>query len=419
MFAAMDRYMQYRLAEQDEDSVESFTDLLTNNNDKKNGRGPTQMRDIWGNRDGKKIQITCNKFGQPHDKNASRLANLIGTLVRDGKNAPINYENWHKVPDKYKVTMWRIIQEQKKYKDKRVYDKQWEQLINYWATDDAKSATNKASRAKKIYNHTTGTKSFAQIRSAEKESGGSTPTRVAMFSLCYTKKYKSVMDETTQETMVKLQEKEEINGDISKEKSMNDTYSEIMGKERYGSVRTYGFGVCPSDVWENKSSKKRNQSKYIEALESELKELRSKVQNDNVDNTLTILDNFLKLNVKRACTSHNKEPRRQLLFSCSSYDTPVVEVGEVVNHKSITNDPKTIAIALVISKDSSKQVGGKELGDFYSEVIVQVPIKCDKQLIRAYRQFKKISEVVGVPIAWPTDFLISEESHTQLDDSIM
>uniref|UniRef100_A0A803QD56 Transposase Tnp1/En/Spm-like domain-containing protein n=1 Tax=Cannabis sativa TaxID=3483 RepID=A0A803QD56_CANSA len=233
MFAAMDRYMQYRLAEQDEDSVESFTDLLTNNNDKKNGRGPTQMRDIWGNRDGKKIQITCNKFGQPHDKNASRLANLIGTLVRDGKNAPINYENWHKVPDKYKVTMWRIIQ------------------------------------------------------------------------------------------------------------------------------------------------------------------------------------------VKRACTSHNKEPRRQLLFSCSSYDTPVVEVGEVVNHKSITNDPKTIAIALVISKDSSKQVGGKELGDFYSEVIVQVPIKCDKQLIRAYRQFKKISEVVGVPIAWPTDFLISEESHTQLDDSIM
>ncbi|KAM6551322.1 hypothetical protein CsatB_001130 [Cannabis sativa] len=328
----MDRYMQYRLAEQDEDSVESFTDLFTNNNDKKNGRGPTQMRDIWENRDGKKIQITCNKFGQPHDKNASRLTNFIEALVRDGKNAPINYENWHKVPDKYKVTMWRIIQEkfdipylaenwtmktcgkelknwkaylkktyysetlsfeeQKKYKDKSVYDKQWEQLINYWATDDAKkkSATNKASRAKKIYNHTTRTKSFAQIRSVEKESGGSTPTRVAMFNLCYTKKDQSVMDETTQETMVKLQEKEEINGDISKEKSMNDTYSEIMGKGRYGSVRTYGFGVCPSDVWENKSSKKRNQSKYIEALESELKELRSKVQNDNVDNTLTILD---------------------------------------------------------------------------------------------------------------------------------
>ncbi|KAM6574910.1 hypothetical protein CsatA_023237 [Cannabis sativa] len=222
------------------------------------------------------------------------------------------------------------------------------------------------------------------------------------------------MDETTQETMVKLQEKGEINGDISKEKSMNDIYSEIMGKGRYGSVRTYGFGICPSDVWENKSSKKRNQSKYIEALESELKELRSKVQNDNVDNTLTILDK-----AKRARTSHNKEPRRQLLFSCSSYDTLVVEVGEVVKLKSITNDPETIAIALVISKDSSKQVRGKELGDFYSEVIVQVPIKCDEQLIRAYGQFKKFGEVVGVPIAWPTTFLILEESHTQLDDSMM
>uniref|UniRef100_A0A803Q0I7 Uncharacterized protein n=1 Tax=Cannabis sativa TaxID=3483 RepID=A0A803Q0I7_CANSA len=109
------------------------------------------------------------------------------------------------------------------------------------------------------------------------------------------KKDKSVMDEITQQTMVTLQELEEINRDISKEKSMNDTYSEIMGKKRYGSIRIYGFGVCPSDVWENKSSKKRNQSKYIKALESEQKELRSKVQNDNVNNTLTIHDKVRSL----------------------------------------------------------------------------------------------------------------------------
>ncbi|KAF4373758.1 hypothetical protein G4B88_009332 [Cannabis sativa] len=194
--------------------------------------------------------------------------------------------------------MWRIIQHFRSLVKKR-------------------SATNKTSRGKKKYNHTTGTKSFAQIKSAE----------------------------------VTLQELEEINRDISKEKSMNDTYSEIMGKKRYGSIRIYGFGVCPSDVWENKSSKKRNQSKYIKALESEQKELRSKVQNDNA---------------KRACT--------------------------------ITRN---------LNANSSKKVGGKELGDFYSEVIVQVPIKCDEQLIRAYGKFKTIDEVVGVPIAWPTIFLIS------------
>ncbi|XP_060972607.1 uncharacterized protein LOC133038462 [Cannabis sativa] len=455
----MDQYMRYRLAEHDEDCVESFTDLLTVNNGKKNTRGATQMRDIWGNRDGKKVQITCNEYGQPHDKNASRLTNFIGTLVRDGKNALINYKSWHKVPDKYKDRMWKIIQEnfdipplaenwtmrscgkelknwkaflkktyysetlsfeeQKRYKDKRVYDGQWEELIKYWATDDAKkrSATNKASRSQKKYNHTTGTKSFAQIRDAQKKNGGSTPTRADMFKICYTKKDKSVTD-TTKEVMVQLQEKQELNEDVSKERSMNDTFSEVMGKEKYGSVRMYGFGVCPSDVWENKSTKRGNQRKYIQTLEAELKELRSLVQTNKHDynaNDTSIIPDM----AKKSCTSHNKESQRQLWFSSSAYDTPVIEVGEMVNLKSVAADPETIAIGLVVSKDSSKEVGGKELGDHYSEVVVQVCIKPDEELIRPCGQYKTISEVVGAPIAWPTTFLVSRKSDKQLHDSMM
>ncbi|KAF4356533.1 hypothetical protein G4B88_012595 [Cannabis sativa] len=352
------------------------------------------MRDIWGNHDSTKMQITCNEFGQPHDKNASKLANFIGTLVRDGKNAPINYKSLHKVPDKYKDRMWKIIQEkfdipplaenwtmrscgkelknwkaylkrtyysetlsfeeQKKYKDKRVYAGQWDELIKYWATDDAK---------------------------------------------------------------VQLQEKQELNEDVSKEKGMNDTFSEVMGKEKYGSVRMYGFGVCPSDVWENKSTKKGNQKKYIQTLEAELKELRSQVQankqNYNANDTSIIPDMALNYNdnatssqlAKKPCMSHNKESRRQLWFSSSAYDIPIVEVGEMVNLKSVTVDPETIDIGLVVSKDSSKEVGGKELGDHYSEVVVQVCINPNEELIRPYGQCKTNGEVVGASIAWPTTFL--------------
>ncbi|KAF4351399.1 hypothetical protein G4B88_028238 [Cannabis sativa] len=363
------------------------------------------MRDIWGNHNGTKMQITCNEFGQPHDKNASKLTNFIGTLVRDGKNAPINYKSWHK--EKYNIpplaenwTMrscgkelknWKAylkrtyysetlsFEEQKKYKDKRVYAGQWEELIKYWATYDAK-----------------------------KENGGSTPTRAAMFNVCYTKKDKSVTD-TTKEVMVQLQEKQELNEDVSKEKGMNDTFSEVMGKEKYGSVRMYGFGVCPSDVWENKSTKKGNQKKYIQTLEAELKELRSQVQankqNYNANDTSIIPDM-----AKKPCMSHNKKSRRQLWFSSSAYDIPIVEVGEMVNLKSITADPETIAIGLVVSKDSSKEVGGKELRDHYSEVVVQVCINPDEKLIRPYGQCKTIGEVVGASIAWPTTFLVSRKS---------
>ena len=53
----------------------------------------------------------------------------------------------------------------------------------------------------------------------------------------------------------------------------------------------------------------------------------------------------------------------------------VAEVGDVVNIKRVTNEPETIAIGILGSKDPLKEVGRDELGSFSSEVIVQVLIK--------------------------------------------
>ncbi|KAF4369740.1 hypothetical protein F8388_018797 [Cannabis sativa] len=146
----------------------------------------------------------------------------------------------------------------KKYKDKIVYVGQWEKLIKYWTTDDAK---------------------------------------------------------------VQLQEKQELNEGVSNER------------------------------------------------EAELKEVRSLVQankqNYNANDTSIIPDM-----AKKPCMSHNKESRRQLWLSSSAYDIPIVE--------SVTADPETIAIGLVVSKNSSKEVGGKGLGNHYSKVVVQIYIKPDE-----------------------------------------
>ncbi|KAM6597103.1 hypothetical protein CsatA_007627 [Cannabis sativa] len=327
------------------------------------------------------------------------------------------------------------FEEQKKYKDKRVYDDQWEELIKYWATEKAKSKStkNKSSRAKKQYNHTTGRKSFAQLRTLQKADGASTPTRATMFKICYAKRKKSVINEKTEEAMLQLQEKEELNEDASKEKSMNDTFSEVMGREKHGSVRMFGFGVCPSNVWKDKSTWKRSQNKYVDALESKVNDLESQVENlkamlNNQTNgndiptaqALQLGDNATSLNLDiNAITSLNKETRRQLLFSSSAYDTPVVEVGEVVNIKSITSEPELIAIGIIRSKDSSKNVGGEELGSFLCEVTITVPIKPNELLFKPYGPFKTIREAVGKSIAWPIAFVISHESDTQFHDSVL
>ncbi|KAF4384433.1 hypothetical protein G4B88_028507 [Cannabis sativa] len=337
----MDPYMRYRLASQD--TVESFTDMLTNESTEKKTRGPTQMHKIWGNRDDVKIEITCNSFGQPHDENADKLSSFIGTIVRDGKNAPINYKNWHKekfdIPLNAKTWTFRLFdhlsfEEQKKCKDKRVYSDQWEELIKYWATDNAK-----------------------------KRDGASTPTHATMFKICYAKKKKSIISEKTKEAMLQLQEKQQLNEDASKEKTMNDTFSEVMGREKHGSVQMYGFGVCPSDVWKDKSTWKRNQYEYVDVLEAKVDDLESEVQN-----LKTILNNQ---NNGNGASSLQVQAIHHSDKATSSH-----LVGELVNIKSVTSEPETIAIGITIG------------------------------------------QVVGASIAWPTTFLIPLASDKSFYDSM-
>ncbi|KAF4403094.1 hypothetical protein G4B88_027865 [Cannabis sativa] len=238
-----------------------------------------------------------------------------------------------------------------------------------------KSAKNKSSHAKNKYNHTTGRKNFAQLRALQKAGGASTPTRATMFKICYAKKKKSIINEKTKEVMLQLQEREEKNEDSSKEKTMNDSFFEIMGGQRYGSICMFRFGVCP----------------------------------------------FNTLDRGDIATSSN-------LFSSSAYDTLVIElastsfveayqqkvissyrlqVGETVNIKNVTNEPKTIAIGIVCSKDPSKKVGGEELRSFFfPEVIVKVPIKPNELLIKLYGCIKTIHDAVGGSIAWPATFMV-------------
>ncbi|KAM6542527.1 hypothetical protein CsatB_006974 [Cannabis sativa] len=183
----------------------------------------------------------------------------------------------------------------------------------------------------------------------------------------------------------------------------------------------YGFGVCPSDVWKDKSTWKRNQNEYVDVLEAKVDDLESEVQN-----LKTILNNqnngngasSLQVKDTNVNTALAKETRSQW-FSSSQYDTLIIEVGELVNIKSVTSEPETIAIGIVCSNDPSKEVGGKKIGSSFFEVIVKVSIKPDEQLIKPYGLFKTIGQVVGTSIAWPTSFLIPLASDKPFYDSMV
>ena len=55
--------------------------LVTVQQKKKRGRGPTELRKIY-DRDQPKQKVELNEFGQPVGSNGKTFANFIGTLVR-------------------------------------------------------------------------------------------------------------------------------------------------------------------------------------------------------------------------------------------------------------------------------------------------------------------------------------------------
>ncbi|KAF5952306.1 hypothetical protein HYC85_010250 [Camellia sinensis] len=181
--------------------------------------------------------------------------------------------------------------QQKHYKDSRVYDDQWEHLIKYWAIEEVKAQSdkNKASRAERKYNHTTGTKSFPRIRKEQKNKLGHSPTCAHMFKVCYTKETGN--PEATKAMIDEMNERTTLNANLSN-KGPNDAFGQVMGKEKHGRVRMYGLGVSPSNLWRDTSCHKANQDTTMDVMEAENSELRSKVSHvQHAPNNLTNTSN--------------------------------------------------------------------------------------------------------------------------------
>ncbi|XP_028074565.1 uncharacterized protein LOC114276929 [Camellia sinensis] len=269
--------------------------------------------------------------------------------------------------------------QQKHYKDSRVYADQWEHLIKFWNIEEVKAQSdkNKASCAERKYNHTTGTKSFPRVRKEQKNKLGHSPTRAHMFKVCYTKE--TGILEATKAMIDEMNERTTLNANLSN-KGPNDAFGQVMGKEKHGRVRMYGLGVSPSNLWRDTSGHEANQDTTMDVMEAENSELRSKVSHvQHAPNNWTNTSN---------------------------------QVGDIVVLKSIIRPTETVAIGVLKSTDASKEVEGEELGLDYWEVHVQVPIKPNESLIRSYGLVKTIGQAIGAHVAWPAPFVISQVMDT-------
>ncbi|XP_052209236.1 uncharacterized protein LOC127812752 [Diospyros lotus] len=95
---------------------------------------------------------------------------------------------------------------------------QWRQFVSWLSSHEfqVSCARNKSNRSKQTMTKTTGTRSFARVR-AEQD------------------KIQSLVTQRVEE-------------EPSQAIDENEIFSEVMGRERHGCVRGYGFGPTPSSV---------------------------------------------------------------------------------------------------------------------------------------------------------------------------
>ncbi|XP_028079201.1 uncharacterized protein LOC114280979 [Camellia sinensis] len=283
------------------------------------GRGPTRCLDVW-NMEGK-ISVSVNELGQPIGLEAPKLTNFLGTIARNGHMAPLNYVEWRALPDEIKEKMWQQVQSKfeidpkskswvlksigKKWKDwkaelkanrynthktdeerladcdERVIRDQWRILISFWNSKEAKerSVTNKASRAQQKITHTTGRKSFAQVREEQrvKRPDKKEPSRAELFILTRTRKDGQPVNKESSVLISQLRERAAQQKETSQNGTVeDDILSQVMGQDRHGRVRTYGLGPAPSDLSGPKPSR-AEAVKMVSTANAEVHDMKEKM----------------------------------------------------------------------------------------------------------------------------------------------
>ncbi|KAL8462307.1 hypothetical protein ACS0TY_033382 [Phlomoides rotata] len=273
-------------------------------------RGYTYMPRIWAISSKQSnilpLKIEFNKYVQPIRHNKSNYVEFLGTIVRNGNLAPLNFKDWHKVPTSMKKDMldkvkesyvvpigydkfvlqalgksWRAFKGRIKTKyfnskatmehnlrrrpdnhDERVKE-QWKSLVEYWCSEESKRK-NKENRALKKMQHITGKRSFAQVyemtkeeglsnvgieeNNIDSESGISYFTRAEFFSKCYSRDGNTSNPEVAN-ALEKIQKLKSQLPPGARDGGPNDIYSQVLGEDKGGQVRMYGYGVTTKDVY--------------------------------------------------------------------------------------------------------------------------------------------------------------------------
>ncbi|KAL6558328.1 hypothetical protein OROMI_018678 [Orobanche minor] len=225
-------------------------------------------------------------------------------------------------------------------------------------------------------------------------------SRALIFAKCYSRDGNTSNPEVAN-ALEKMRDLESQLPSGARDEGPKDIYSQVLGEDKGGRVRMYGYGITAKQVYGVHSLGQSDIHRITmekEALRIQLEEKDKLIQRllRNVDLSGNDHSRFTKgssrVTFQNSAIAESTQPS-------STFSIPL-QVGVNVLLKDMFT-LSYIAKGSVQSLNPSKLVANEELGEDWCEVKINVPIKYDHGLIRKNGIVKVIGQAIGSSIAWP------------------
>ncbi|KAM7501251.1 hypothetical protein LguiB_000155 [Lonicera macranthoides] len=307
------------------------------------GRGVARGLNTWGT--GQKLHLEFNQYMQAYGPNQHHLKTHLGIIARNGEqdntNAPPEYrENclknvgdiWRKWKSQVKTQyydIWETDEQRLNNKPLRVVQDQWETLVAYWGTEKQQviSAQNKKNRQYQDLNHRTGRTPHAQIR-ADMEEAGEDTNRINVFRRTRTPKNGGPINPETQAVIAEMESRRDAVPEEERTPEFIDgVFTQVVGPDGHGCVRTYGKGVTPQVVFGKGNS--NEEDKFNKIREETRTEFNTKL-----DQLIRERDAEINRRIEEAMTTMRASIRDEVLAELRGGNGPS-SIGNVPTSSSV------------------------------------------------------------------------------------
>ncbi|XP_010233183.1 uncharacterized protein LOC100826644 [Brachypodium distachyon] len=249
----------------------------------------TRMHSVYDRKGQPPVPVEYNAKGQPVCENALEFSNFLCTVVK--RDIPVKYKDWREVnvtmktglmttlrkyyvvDDKLKDWVmgsahkkWRDFksnlkekffedsktdEEMKALRDDRISPEDWEELIKFWRSEEAKKRSQQGieNRSKQCVMHKAGSKSYARVSEEMFKENGYYPRRDELFVRTHSKKDGTPINDAAAKVIGDIEMAIDTNPELlEKTIEQGDILSHVLGREKNGYVRCIGIGPSPADL---------------------------------------------------------------------------------------------------------------------------------------------------------------------------